>query len=104
MKLPSLSDLDVSSVLKEVRRHEVNLVDRIRTLVELESPSDDKASVHRVQTVFAGWAESDGGKVRRHAHRSLGDSLEICFGDGYRKESRTMLLGHLDTVWALGTL
>jgi glutamate carboxypeptidase len=104
MKLPSLSDLDVSSVLKEVRRHEVNLVDRIRTLVEIESPSDDKASVDRVQTVFAGWAESAGGKVRRHAHRSLGDSLEICFGDGYRKESRTMLLGHLDTVWALGTL
>jgi glutamate carboxypeptidase len=104
MNLPSLSDLDISSVLKEVRRREVNLVDRLRTLVEIESPSDDKAGVDRVQTVFAGWTESAGGKVRRHAHRSLGDSLEIRFGDGYRRESRTMLLGHLDTVWALGTL
>jgi len=28
----------------------------------------------------------------------------VRFGERYRGESRTMLLGHLDTVWALGTL
>lgn len=104
MNPPSDSGLDVSSVLKEVRRHEVNLIDRLRALVEIESPSADKMGVDQVQTVFAEWAEAAGAKIRRHAHRSFGDSLEIRFGDRYRGESRIMLLGHLDTVWAVGTL
>jgi glutamate carboxypeptidase len=104
MNPPSDSGLDVSSVLKEVRRHEVNLIDRLRELVEIESPSADKMGVDQVQTVFAEWAEAAGAKIRRHAHRSFGDSLEIRFGERYRGESRIMLLGHLDTVWAVGTL
>ena len=104
MTLPSVPDLDVASVVKEACRHEAKLIDRLRTLVEIESPSSDKASVDHVQSVFADWAEKAGGTIRRHAQRGLGDSLEVGFGERYRVESTTMLLGHLDTVWARGTL
>jgi glutamate carboxypeptidase len=104
MNPPSSAGIDVARVVEEVRRREVNLIDRLRALVEIESPSSDKAGVDRAQTLFAAWAESAGGTIRRHAHRGLGDSLEVRFGERHRGESRTMLLGHLDTVWALGTL
>ena len=104
MTLPSVPDLDVASVVKEACRHEAKLIDRLRTLVEIESPSSDKASVDHVQSVFADWAEKAGGTIRRQAQRGLGDSLEVGCGKRHRGESTTMLLGHLDTVWARGTL
>jgi len=104
MTSPSVPDLDVACVLEEVYRHEVNLIDRLRSLIEIESPSSDKAAVDHAQDVFAGWAEAAGGEIRRHGHRSLGDSLEVRFGQQNGSNESTLLLGHMDTVWALGTL
>ena len=104
MKQRPAADVDVKSILTEVRRKEATFIKRLQTLVEIESPSSDKAGVDRAQGVFAGWAESAGGKVRRHAHREFGDSLEVRFGPAARGQKPTLLLGHLDTVWALGTL
>ena len=98
------ADVDGKGILAEVRRNEATLIERLQTLVEIESPTGDKAGVDRAQSVFAGWAEAAGGKVRRHVHRQFGDSLEVRFGPAARGERPTMLLGHLDTVWALGTL
>ena len=103
---PALPDNNpqISRLLSAIRRREGELVERVCTLVEIESPSSDKAGVDRAQNVLAGWAKSAGGDVRRHVNRKLGDSLEIRFGGQYRGESSVMLLGHLDTVWELGTL
>jgi glutamate carboxypeptidase len=87
-----------------VRRREASLIDRLRTLVEIESPSGNKAEVDHAQTVFADWAEAAGGRLLRHKQRAFGDSLEVRFGKPARGERPTLLLGHLDTVWAFGTL
>ena len=65
MNPPSSAGIDVARVVEEVRRREVNLIDRLRALVEIESPSSDKAGVDRAQTLFAAWAESAGGTIRR---------------------------------------
>ena len=104
MKRNPAADVDKMRILAEVRRSEPALIERLQTLVEIESPTSDKAGVDRVQSLFAGWAESAGGTVRRHEHREFGDSLEVRFGTAARGQKPTMLLGHLDTVWALGTL
>jgi glutamate carboxypeptidase len=104
MKRKPAASVDVMSILNEVCRNETTLVERLQTLVEIESPSSDKAGVDRAQSVFAEWAKASGGKVRRHAHREFGDSLEVRFGPVARGRKPTLLLGHLDTVWALGTL
>jgi glutamate carboxypeptidase len=104
MKPKAVAGIDVAGIVEEVRRREVGLIARLRALVEIETPSIDKAGVDRALMLFAGWAESTGGTVRRHAHRAYGDSLEVRFGKRIRGGSRTMLLGHLDTVWAHGTL
>ncbi len=66
-------------------------------LVEIESPSSDKAAVDEVLTMFAEWAQESGGGIRRHRHRQHGDSLEVSFRDSHH-EQPVMLLGHLDTV------
>ena len=77
---------------------------RLRELVEVESPSEDKAAVDRAGELVAGWAEEMGGMVKRHRQKGFGDVLELRFGPARSKRGRVLLLGHLDTVWPMGTL
>jgi glutamate carboxypeptidase len=81
------------------------LLTRVRQLVEIESPSDDKRAVDRCVDAVAEMAAGLGGRVRRHRRRNFGDVLEMRFGfEGAPRSKPVMLLGHLDTVWPLGTL
>jgi glutamate carboxypeptidase len=77
---------------------------RLRELVEIESPSEDKAAVDRAGELVAAWAGELGGTLRRHRQKAFGDVLELRFGSGRSKRGRVLLLGHLDTVWPMGTL
>jgi glutamate carboxypeptidase len=86
---------------------ERTLSNRIRRLVEIESPSDNKPAVDRCVDAVAELATQLGGKVRRHRRRACGDLLEVRFGAGGRGKAKSkplLLLGHLDTVWPMGTL
>ena len=89
-----------------VAESKARLLDQVRQLVEIESPSDDKASVDRCVEAVAGLANQLGGKVRRHRQRVFGDVLELRFHPtrGTKDQAPVMLLGHLDTVWPLGAL
>jgi glutamate carboxypeptidase len=100
----ALLSFDMSPLLAQARHHESRMVDRMHALVEHESPSSDKAAVDRVSKLFAEWAQKSGGHIRWHRHRQHGDSLEVRFGEGYRREQPVMILGHLDTVWDRGTI
>jgi glutamate carboxypeptidase len=83
------------------------LIEQIRHLVEIESPSDDKAAVDRCADAVAETTTGIGGRVVRHRQRGFGDVLELRFGfsaKGGGGCAPLMLLGHLDTVWPLGTL
>ena len=77
---------------------------RLRELVEVESPSEDKAAVDEAAKLVARWAEELGGKVKWHRQKAFGDVLELRFGTARSKRGRVLLLGHLDTVWPMGTL
>jgi glutamate carboxypeptidase len=96
-----------NSVQKAVVANERALLDRIRQLVAIESPSDDKKAVDRCVDAVVEMAAAVGGRVRRHRQRAFGDVLELRFGGrgkAERKLAPVLLLGHLDTVWPLGTL
>ena len=87
------------------------LLERVRRMVEIESPSDDKRAVDRCVDAVVEMAAALGGRVRRHRQHRFGDVLELWFGAsrrGARKAalgpSPLMLLGHLDTVWPVGTV
>jgi glutamate carboxypeptidase len=91
-------------VERAVSASEGRLKTRLRELVEVESPSEDKAAVDRAGELVVRWAEELGGKVKRHRQKAFGDVLELRFGPLRRAKGRVLLLGHLDTVWPMGTL
>ena len=90
--------------MRVVAANEGRLKGRLRELVEVESPSEDKAAVDRAGELVVRWAEELGGKVRRHRQKGFGDVLEVRFGPVRSAKGRVLLLGHLDTVWPMGTL
>jgi glutamate carboxypeptidase len=95
------------ALLAGARRKQRSLLDLIQQLVRAESPSDDKAAVDACIALAAAHAHSLGGRVKLHRQHEFGDLLEARFGPKTGttdKASRTLLLGHLDTVWPLGTL
>ena len=93
---------EISNLLKSTQNREKDLLRLLKTLVELESPSDDMAAVNRCLDFVAEAAARSGATLRRHRRRDAGDILEARFGP--RAGKPTLLLGHLDTVWPLGTL
>lgn len=77
---------------------------RLQALVECESPTEDAPAVNRALALAAGWAEQMGARVVRHPQAGYGDVVEIWFDVPTSTQKPLMLLGHLDTVWPVGTL
>lgn len=94
------------ALLAGARRKEATLLDFARNLVLAESPSDNKAAVDACVSLAASRARELGGRVKLHHQRGYGDLLEARFGTKSRAgvKNRVLLLGHLDTVWPIGTL
>ncbi|HEY3706572.1 MAG TPA: M20/M25/M40 family metallo-hydrolase, partial [Terracidiphilus sp.] len=93
------------ALLAGARDKEAALVELIQKLVRVESPSDDKAAVDACGAVVREQAQGLGGRVKVHRQRAFGDVLEMRFGPRKRAAGdRVMLLGHIDTVWPVGTL
>ena len=94
------------AVLAGARRKERSLIELTRRLVVAESPSDDKGAVDACAALAAASAKGLGGKVKLHRQKAFGDVLEARFGakSTTGAAGRVLLLGHLDTVWPLGTL
>ena len=78
------------------------IVSTIRDLVEIESPSDNKAAVDRVAEVVAEKFSRLGGEIRFHRAKNFGAHLQVNFGGSSAKP--VLLLGHYDTVYPMGTL
>lgn len=98
---------DPKRLLANARSQQKRLLSLLRGLVEVESPSDDKAAVNQCVEAVAEAASALRAIVRRHKGRDAGDILEARFGSGKggrRDGKRILLLGHLDTVWPIGTL
>jgi glutamate carboxypeptidase len=94
------------ALLAGARRKESALLALIETLVRAESPSDDKAAVDACGALAVVHAKSLGGRVKRHHQRAFGHVIETRFGPRARAAAPKpiLLLGHIDTVWPLGTL
>jgi glutamate carboxypeptidase len=76
----------------------------LRDLVRQESPSEDPAAVNGAVTMVEAHAGSLGGRIKRHRQKKFGDILELRFGPARSSRKPILLLGHLDTVWPIGTL
>src|SRR5579863_3090858 len=103
MPVPNNSPIPMRALLAGARRKEAALLDLTQKLVRVESPSDDKTAVDACVSLAAARAKVLGGTVKLHRQRAHGDVLEVRFGSK-SKAGRVLMLGHLDTVWPLGTL
>jgi glutamate carboxypeptidase len=105
------SQIPMRALLAGARRKQAALIDLTQQLVRQESPSNEKSAVDVCGALAEAHAKSLGGRVKRHRQRAFGDVLEVRFGPkpgklkaGAEAAKRILLLGHLDTVWPLGTL
>jgi len=81
-----------------------DILGRVSALVRQESPTSCCDAVSVTQEMAAGWAEELEGRVERHVRSGSGGVLEARFGNADDGRKPVLLLGHLDTVWPVGTL
>jgi glutamate carboxypeptidase len=85
------------------QQHEGEMLSLLRKMVEIESPSDDKAAVDRMGAFLADAFERLGGQVTFYPQEAAGNHLKVDFPGGASGKP-VLLLGHFDTVWPMGTL
>lgn len=94
---------ELASRLRYFEEGREQIIQTIRQLVEVESPSDNKDAVDRLGSLLAGRFEGLGGHAKFHRTQKFGDHLQVDF-PGRSGGKPVMLLGHLDTVYPLGTV
>ena len=93
----------VRRILEYMRDSQPAIVELIRTLVEIESPTHDRRAVNRMADAVAQAAGSHA-VVERFPQREYGDHLRLEFDIPTKGEGQILGLGHMDTVWEVGTL
>ena len=95
----------IRALLRELRRGEGAMLRLLERFVVCESPSHDKIAVDAMGQIVAEEWRQRGAKVQivRQAKRGNHVRAEISPGSG-RPAGQVLVLGHLDTVYPLGTL
>jgi len=100
--MPSVSPRDLLDYLRLGEREMTRLLGRF---VRAESPSYNKAAVDRFGRLVASQWRKRGARVEFLRQRERGDHLRITLRHGPgRPRGQILVLGHLDTVYELGTL
>lgn len=73
-------------------------------MVEIESPTSSKPHVDRMARFVAARLRELGGNVRLLPHPTAGSGVVAEFWGSLRPAKPILILGHLDTVWDVGTL
>jgi glutamate carboxypeptidase len=105
--MPTLADIDTMAAA--VAAEQGQLLAAIEQLAKIESPSDNKAAVNQAVELVESWGVALGGRAKRYKNlkdgqQPFGDVLELRFAPRRSNVKRILILGHLDTVWSLGTL
>jgi glutamate carboxypeptidase len=98
-----VSQGEIAKRLSYFQERKDQMVQTIRQLVEIESPTEKKQAVDELGALLAGRFEGLGGHAKFHRVQNFGDHLQVDFG-GARGGKPVMLLGHMDTVYPMGTL
>ena len=94
----------IDPVLRRAEARLPQLSQWIGGLVRIESPTDNKAAVDRAVEYVADYV-APFAEVKLRRQRDYGNHLRVEFNlPGRRKTSQVLGLGHLDTVWPIGTI
>lgn len=91
------------ALLKYCQSDLEGMVRCLRQAVEIESPTSSKPDVDRMAGFFAREFSQSHGKVKLLPHKTAGSAVLAEFWSGKRAKP-VLLLGHIDTVWDVGTL
>jgi glutamate carboxypeptidase len=94
----------LKGLLAQAQSLEPHITARTGELVQIESPSSDKAAIDRAVDAVAAWCADLRADIKIHKHKDSGNSLQATFKPKRSSAPPLMLLGHLDTVWEHGTL
>jgi glutamate carboxypeptidase len=97
--------LQMRKLLRDLRRRDKAMVSLLARFVRCESPSHNRAAVNRLGRMIASEWRRCGGKVSILRQTTAGNHVrvEMAPGEG-RPAGHILVLGHLDTVYPLGTL
>jgi len=96
--------MDLTEILRHTGKKEGWIRDLLRALVQTESPSENRQAVNAAMALTEHRAQELGARAKRHRQSKFGDVLELRFGARRSKQKPVLLLGHLDTVWPIGSL
>lgn len=91
----------MSLIQDYAQQNSSRLLEQIQELVLLESPTHDRQRVNRIIEHLEKRSNMIGATTTRVHQTAAGDQLIARLGTGQRK---TLLLGHVDTVWDAGQL
>ncbi|MBH66005.1 MAG: carboxypeptidase [Chloroflexi bacterium] len=95
----------MTDLLALAKSKKTELFDLIEKLVLIESPSSDKPSNDRLTEMTATMLREIGGNVTIHPQEIYGDHVTADWSNsGDSTKQHALVVGHLDTVWPLGTL
>lgn len=96
----------VGNMLRYLRGEQAEMMRLLERFVRCESPSFDKAAVDRFGEIVAREWKRRGAQVRVLAQSKRGNHVRVEVWDGGSAPAKgqIMSLGHLDTVYPLGTL
>src|SRR6202453_1031258 len=96
--------MDLQAILRTVESKSKGMRSNLRDLVCQESPSEDRLAVNAASAMVEHLARNLGARIKRNKQKIFGDVLELHFGPLRSSRKPVLLLGHLDTVWPIGTL
>ncbi|MBN1678869.1 MAG: M20 family metallopeptidase [Anaerolineae bacterium] len=85
------------------REHNDEIIDFTRELVRYESPTHDKRAVDALGQFLAAELQAIGAQVEVFPRRTVGDVIYAAW-NGDSPGQPILLIGHIDTVWPVGTL
>lgn len=88
-------------ILQYLRDHQDDMVEHLKQLIDLESPTSHKPSVDQLGTVLAQELRELGGDVDIIPKQEVGDLVRGRWNEG---EGGILILSHMDTVWDVGTV
>ncbi len=95
--------MSTQRIFEYMAAHRRAIVAWTRALVEIESPTNNKPAVDRAADYVAD-AVGQFAEVTRYEQPVQGDHLRIEFDIPTQGDGQILGMGHLDTVWALGTI
>lgn len=95
----------MSSLLNHFNAIQASILDSIRVLVERETTSREETRLNEIAGFVASQLSDLGGQIELTPQPGFGTHLRARFGFGHDQTApQILVIGHLDTVWPVGTL